>query len=144
MRTAPKHTLTPRISRACIANDVRCQNLIATHAGVAHLELARVCQKTLAMRSARFQGPLDTPMTTQHQKEAGGMRTPHRRDISARQDLLGRELRQLFDDYTQEDMPDDLQDLAERLQAAFEGREPDGEAGAADGAAQPAAEPKKD
>ncbi|MDI4658453.1 hypothetical protein [Xanthobacter autotrophicus] len=61
-------------------------------------------------------------MTTQHQKEASGMRTPHRRDISARQDLLGRELRQLFDDYTQEDMPDDLQKLAEQLQAAFEGR----------------------
>ncbi|MDI4666641.1 hypothetical protein K9U40_20290 [Xanthobacter autotrophicus] len=50
------------------------------------------------------------------------MRTPHRRDISARQDLLGRELRQLFDDYTQEDMPGDLQKLAEQLQAAFEGR----------------------
>ena len=50
------------------------------------------------------------------------MRTPHRRDISARQDLLGRELRQLFDDYTQEDMPDDLKSLAEQLQAAFEGR----------------------
>ncbi|MEP9354396.1 NepR family anti-sigma factor [Xanthobacter sp. KR7-65] len=59
-------------------------------------------------------------MTTQHQKEAGGMRTPHRRDISARQDLLGRELRQLFDDYTQEDMPDELKALAERLQSAFE------------------------
>ncbi|MFG1261321.1 MULTISPECIES: hypothetical protein [Xanthobacter] len=73
------------------------------------------------------------------------MRTPHRRDISARQDLLGRELRQLFDDYTQEDMPDELQSLAARLQAAFEGREPDG---AADGAAPPDAdanaEPKKD
>ncbi|MFS8036141.1 hypothetical protein ACI7BZ_04100 [Xanthobacter sp. AM11] len=50
------------------------------------------------------------------------MRTPHRRDISARQDLLGRELRQLFDDYTQEDMPDELQRLAEQLQAAFEER----------------------
>lgn len=50
------------------------------------------------------------------------MRTPHRRDISARQDLLGRELRQLFDDYTQEDMPDDLKSLAEQLQAAFEER----------------------
>ncbi|MFG1299494.1 NepR family anti-sigma factor [Xanthobacter sp. V3C-3] len=50
------------------------------------------------------------------------MRTPHRRDISARQDLLGRELRQLFDDYTQEDMPDELKSLAEQLQAAFEGR----------------------
>ena len=61
-------------------------------------------------------------MTTQHQKEASGMRTPHRRDISARQDLLGRELRQLFDDYTQEDMPGDLQKLAEQLQAAFEER----------------------
>ncbi len=125
--------------------EARVQNLIATHVDVSHLEAARVCQKTLAMRSARFQGPLDTPMTTQHQKEAGGMRTPHRRDISARQDLLGRELRQLFDDYTQEDMPDELQSLAARLQAAFEGREPDG---AADGAAPPdadaKAEPKKD
>lgn len=70
------------------------------------------------------------------------MRTPHRRDISARQDLLGRELRQLFDDYTQEDMPDELQSLAARLQAAFEGR--DGSADAPDGAADPAAEPKKD
>lgn len=74
------------------------------------------------------------------------MRTPHRRDISARQDLLGRELRQLFDDYTQEDMPDELQSLAQRLQAAFEGR--DTEADAADGAAPPdadaKAEPKKD
>lgn len=70
------------------------------------------------------------------------MRTPHRRDISARQDLLGRELRQLFDDYTQEDMPDELQSLAERLQAAFEGREP--EASVANGAAGSAAEPKKD
>ncbi|MFG1203891.1 NepR family anti-sigma factor [Xanthobacter aminoxidans] len=71
------------------------------------------------------------------------MRTPHRRDISARQDLLGRELRQLFDDYTQEDMPDELQSLAARLQAAFEEqREPD--AGAVDGAAPPDAEPKKD
>lgn len=118
------------------------QNFIATHVDVSHLEAARVCQKTLAMRSARFQGPLDTPMTTQHQKEAGGMRTPHRRDISARQDLLGRELRQLFDDYTQEDMPDELQSLAERLQAAFEGREP--EASVANGAAGSAAEPKKD
>ncbi|MFG1387007.1 NepR family anti-sigma factor [Xanthobacter versatilis] len=74
------------------------------------------------MRTARPEGPLDTPMTTHHQKEASGMRTPHRRDISARQDLLGRELRQLFDDYTQEDMPDDLKKLAEQLQAAFEGR----------------------
>lgn len=53
------------------------------------------------------------------------MRTPHRRDISARQDLLGRELRQLFDDYTQEDVPDELQRLAEQLQAAFEGRKDD-------------------
>ncbi|WP_210352036.1 hypothetical protein [Xanthobacter dioxanivorans] len=55
------------------------------------------------------------------------MRTPHRRDISARQDLLGRELRKLFDDFTQEDMPDDLKRLAEQLQSAFEGRkdEPD-------------------
>lgn len=68
------------------------------------------------------------------------MRTPHRRDISARQDLLGRELRQLFDDYTQEDMPDELQSLAQRLQAAFEGRDP--ETDAAEGAAPPDAEAK--
>ena len=74
------------------------------------------------MRTVRPEGPLDSPMTTQHQKEASGMRTPHRRDISARQDLLGRELRQLFDDYTQEDMPDDLKKLAEQLQSAFEER----------------------
>lgn len=64
------------------------------------------------------------------------MRTPHRRDISARQDLLGRELRQLFDDYTQEDMPAELERLAQQLQAAFEGRKDDdtAEAGAVDGA----------
>lgn len=53
------------------------------------------------------------------------MRTPHRRDISARQDLLGRELRELFDGYSQEDMPDDLMRLAERLQSAFEQRGPE-------------------
>lgn len=50
------------------------------------------------------------------------MRVPHRRDISARQDLLGRELRQLFDDYTQEEMPDELERLALQLQSAFEAR----------------------
>ncbi len=49
------------------------------------------------------------------------MRAPHRRDISARQDLLGKELRQLFDDYTQEDMPDELMKLAAQLQGAFSG-----------------------
>lgn len=48
------------------------------------------------------------------------MRAPHRRDISARQDLLGKELRQLFDDYTTEDMPDELMKLAQQLQGAFE------------------------
>lgn len=57
---------------------------------------------------------------TQVQKESGTMRAPHRRDISARQDLLGKELRQLFDDYTQEDVPDELMRLAEQLQGAFE------------------------
>ncbi len=46
------------------------------------------------------------PMT-QDQPERGAMRAPHRRDISARQDLLGKELRQLFDDFTSEDIPDD-------------------------------------
>lgn len=62
------------------------------------------------------------------------MRTPHRRDISARQDLLGRELRKLFDDFTQEDMPDELQKLAAQLQSAFEVRadEPSPEPQAAD------------
>ena len=48
------------------------------------------------------------------------MRAPHRRDISARQDLLGKELRQLFDDFTSEDIPDDLLRLAAQLQGAFE------------------------
>lgn len=60
------------------------------------------------------------------------MRAPHRRDISARQDLLGRELRKLFDDYTQEDMPDELMKLAAQLQTAFEDRKDE------DGAADPA------
>lgn len=67
------------------------------------------------------------------------MRTPHRRDISARQDLLGRELRDLFDGYTQEDMPDELTRLAERLQSAFEHRGPgegEGEAAGPDDALQ--------
>jgi len=50
------------------------------------------------------------------------MRTPHRRDISARQDLLGKELRQLFDDFTQEDVPDELMRLAMQLQGAVETR----------------------
>ncbi|MBB6306819.1 hypothetical protein [Xanthobacter tagetidis] len=68
--------------------------------------------------------PLDTsPASTQNQKETGGMRTPHRRDISARQDLIGRELRDLFDGYTSEQVPDDLMRLAEQLQSAFEQRD---------------------
>ncbi len=53
------------------------------------------------------------------------MRAPHRRDISARQDLLGKELRQLFDDYTNEDVPDELMKLAAQLQGAFETRPAD-------------------
>lgn len=61
-------------------------------------------------------------MTRQDQKETGGMRTPHRRDISARQDLLGRELRQLFEDYTQEEVPEELRKLALQLQSAVESR----------------------
>ncbi|MGU3492457.1 hypothetical protein ACLBXM_00320 [Xanthobacteraceae bacterium A53D] len=61
---------------------------------------------------------------TQDQREGGGMKAPHRRDISARQDLLGKELRQLFDDYTHEDMPDELLKLAAQLQGAFEGGKP--------------------
>lgn len=56
------------------------------------------------------------------------MRAPHRRDISARQDLLGKELRQLFDDYTNEDMPDELMKLAQQLQGAFENRPADASA----------------
>jgi len=63
-------------------------------------------------------------MTRQDQKETGGMRTPHRRDVSARQDLLGRELRQLFADYTLEDMPEELQKLALQLQSAMAERPP--------------------
>lgn len=65
----------------------------------------------------------DRPMS-EVQKQAGGMKAPQRRDISARQDLLGKELRQLFDDYTQEDMPDELMKLAAQLQGAFEGGTP--------------------
>ncbi len=65
----------------------------------------------------------DRPMS-EVQKQAGGMKAPQRRDISARQDLLGKELRQLFDDYTQEDMPDELMKLAAQLQGAFEGGAP--------------------
>lgn len=61
-------------------------------------------------------------MTKPNQRDIGAMRVPHRRDISARQDLLGRELRQLFDDYTQEEMPDELARLALQLQSAFETR----------------------
>lgn len=75
-------------------------------------------------------------MSKQNQKEAGGMRTPQRRDISARQDLLGSELRRLFDDYVQEDVPDELMQLAQKLQSAFEkqGGEPDGAAASAEAA----------
>ncbi|WP_133863301.1 hypothetical protein [Azorhizobium sp. AG788] len=63
---------------------------------------------------------------TQDHNEAGRMKAPNRRDISARQDLLGKELRELFDDYTHEDMPDELLKLAAQLQGAFEaGRRPD-------------------
>jgi hypothetical protein len=58
----------------------------------------------------------------QDQREEGGMRAPHRRDISARQDLLGKELRQLFDEFTQEDVPDDLLRLAQQLQGAVQAR----------------------
>ncbi|MFG1477323.1 hypothetical protein V5F53_01505 [Xanthobacter sp. V4C-4] len=61
-------------------------------------------------------------MTRQDQKETGGMRIPHRRDISARQDLLGRELRQLFEGYIQEDVPEELRSLALQLQSAVEAR----------------------
>ncbi|MFG1346106.1 NepR family anti-sigma factor [Xanthobacter autotrophicus DSM 431] len=61
------------------------------------------------------------------------MRTPHRRDISARQDLLGRELRKLFDDFTQEDVPDELMKLAAQLQSAFAERK-DEEAPESEGA----------
>ena len=78
------------------------------------------------MRTVRSDTSLDpTFTTTQNKKEAGGMRSPHRRDISARQDLLGRELRDLFDGYTQEDVPDELMRLAEQLQSAFEQRAPE-------------------
>ncbi|MGR7994313.1 MULTISPECIES: hypothetical protein [unclassified Xanthobacter] len=58
-------------------------------------------------------------MTKQNQRDIRAMRMPHRRDISARQDLLGRELRQLFDDYAQESVPDELESLARRLQTAL-------------------------
>ncbi len=64
------------------------------------------------------------------------MGTPYRRDISARQDVLGRELRQLFDDFTQEDMPDELMRLAEQLQGAMERQSTD--PAPADGDAAPA------
>ncbi|MFG1461627.1 hypothetical protein V5F77_01915 [Xanthobacter sp. DSM 24535] len=64
----------------------------------------------------------DQTMIMQDQKEGGGMRAPHRRDISARQDLLGKELRQLFDEFTQEDVPDDLMRLAQQLQGAVQAR----------------------
>lgn len=65
----------------------------------------------------------DRPMS-EMQNKGGGMKTPQRRDISARQELLGKELRQLFDDYTQEDMPDELMKLAAQLQGAFQSTPP--------------------
>ena len=77
---------------------------------------------------------LPFPKIRRDQKEAGGMRTPHRRDISARQDLLGRELRQLFDDYSQEDMPEELRQLALKLQSAVEER-PDAASAPSEGVA---------
>ncbi|MGE4373125.1 MAG: hypothetical protein AB7E29_09555 [Xanthobacter sp.] len=54
--------------------------------------------------------------------EAGQL---HRRDISARQDLLGQELRQLYEGYTQEAVPADLLRLAEQLEGAFSGAKPE-------------------
>ncbi|MFG1421806.1 hypothetical protein [Roseixanthobacter liquoris] len=77
-------------------------------------------------------------MTMQDQREGGGMRAPHRRDISARQDLLGKELRQLFDEFTQEDVPDDLLRLAQQLQGAVQARS-DGGPSADDPSETPAA-----
>lgn len=71
------------------------------------------------------------------------MKAPHRRDISARQDLLGKELRQLFDDYIQEDMPDELMKLAAQLQGAFESTPPAPSADAATPDASAPATPKK-
>lgn len=63
-------------------------------------------------------------MTTPDHSESGSKRATHRRDISARQDLLGKELRQLFDDYTREDVPDELMRLAMQLQGAMEIKAP--------------------
>ncbi|MFG1426958.1 hypothetical protein [Roseixanthobacter glucoisosaccharinicivorans] len=86
-------------------------------------------------------------MTMQDQREGGGMRAPHRRDISARQDLLGKELRQLFDEFTQEDVPDDLLRLAQQLQGAVQARsgsEGETEAEADDTPAAPDAPKQKD
>lgn len=65
-------------------------------------------------------------MTTPDHSESGSKRATHRRDISARQDLLGKELRQLFDDYTREDVPDELMRLAMQLQGAMETKGPSG------------------
>ncbi len=58
-------------------------------------------------------------MTKSHPSSAASLGLPHRRDISARQDLLGRELRQLFDGYSQEEVPEDLLLLAQKLEGAF-------------------------
>lgn len=66
----------------------------------------------------------DRPMTTPDHSESGSKRATHRRDISARQDLLGKELRQLFDDYTREDVPDELMRLAMQLQGAMASKGP--------------------
>ncbi|HQS11015.1 MAG: hypothetical protein B7Y12_19665 [Rhizobiales bacterium 24-66-13] len=71
------------------------------------------------------------------------MRAPHRRDISARQDLLGKELRQLFDEFTQEDVPDDLLRLAQQLQGAVQARS-DGDANTDATPAAPDAPKEKD
>lgn len=65
------------------------------------------------------------------------MKPPHRRDISARQDLLGRELRQLFDGYSQEEVPEDLLRLAEQLEGAFKRPEKTPQAAISSGAGAP-------
>ncbi len=84
-------------------------------------------------------------MTTPDHSESGSTRATHRRDISARQDLLGKELRQLFDDYTREDVPDELMRLAMQLQGAMESKGPaPAQEPEADSAAAPEAPATKD
>lgn len=68
---------------------------------------------------------------------------PHRRDISARQDLLGRELRKLFDGYSLEDVPDDLLQLAQQLEGAFT-KPAEGSADAAPPAPPPTRSPSQE